>query len=100
MRRIAVAVFVVWIGGFLVGGHCGPPTPTPVEPPDTSDCPAACERLQELGCPEGEPLSDGTTCVEFCIETQQRGHALNPSCVRTITRCSELDILCGVLRRY
>jgi len=71
------------------------PTPTPVDPADETSCPAACEHLRELGCEEGEPLEDGTTCETFCVETQEQGHALRPSCVVTITTCAELETKCA-----
>ena len=56
-----------------------------------ADCPAACEKLRELGCPEGQPLEDGTTCEKFCKDTQESGHALRPSCVMNITACSQVN---------
>lgn len=76
---------------FLQGATCqSRPPPIPIEPFDTHNCAAACMRLQDLGCPEGLPLEDGTTCTRFCIETQQSGHALNPTCVMTMSSCAEL----------
>lgn len=74
------------------------PDPKPQEPDDTHDCSAACQRLQELGCPEGDTL-DGVTCVEFCVETQQQGHALNPSCLKNINTCEEVETVCAPTRR-
>lgn len=80
---------------------CGPwiYPPMPVEPDDTDKCPAACERLRALGCEEGEPLSDGTTCEKFCLDTQKAGHSLNPSCVMTISTCDEVETKCAQNRK-
>lgn len=62
-------------------------------PSDTPDCPAACSHLRDLKCEEGSPLQDGTTCEKFCEDTQNSGHALKPSCVVRITKCSDMDHL-------
>lgn len=87
---------------FLLG--CPPPTPrpTPVQPTDTSSCAAACKKLEGLkrdngkvGCEEATPLEDGTTCEKFCTDTQQRGHALRPSCIlEKVQKCSDIQPLC------
>ncbi len=70
------------------------PTPDPVVPNDTAKCKAACENLSRLGCPEGQPLPDGTPCVKFCEDTQKNGHALNPTCMAKVKACSEVDSTC------
>lgn len=84
---------VVVLAAMMLGASCrGPVTPPPiaVEPNDTENCPAACENLRKLGCPEGEPLENGTTCEKFCEDTQKAGHGLNPTCVMAMTECSGL----------
>lgn len=63
-------------------------------PTDTPSCPTACQHLRDLGCEEGAPLEDGTSCEKFCEDTQNSGHALRPSCVMTITTCAELGPKC------
>ncbi len=78
----------------LIG--CGPKQPVIHVPTDTADCPAACKHLRGedgsgLSCEEGKPLADGTTCEKFCADTQNSGHALVPSCVVKITKCSDMD---------
>jgi hypothetical protein len=79
----------------LIGLSCSStPTPHPREPTDTDQCAAACEHLLALGCEEGKPLEDGTTCTSFCEQTQQAGHALNPTCAKQVKTCAELDS-CG-----
>ena len=86
-------LFLIFAGLLLTGSTCNPkPTPHPAQ--DTDMCPAACERLRELGCEEGEPLEDGTSCEAFCVETQESGHALNPTCVMQIDSCGEIEA-CG-----
>ena len=77
---------------------CPKSGPTPHVPDDTDQCPAACERLRELGCEEGDPLEDGTTCEVFCQETQDTGHALNPTCIKAIDSCGQIEA-CGELAR-
>ena len=94
MKRILLMVALVFAFAALTGGHCKPP-PTPIEPEDTADCAAACKRLQELKCPEGETLPDGTTCTKFCETTQQSGHALKPSCIVSIQSCAEMNTKCN-----
>lgn len=65
--------------------------PDPVIPTDTDRCPAACERMRELGCEEGEPLPDGTPCEIFCADVQGAGFPLFPSCLEKIDSCTEID---------
>lgn len=72
-----------------------PLQPTPRQPLDSSSCDAACAHLRELQCEEGFALQDGTSCEQFCHDTQDSGHALNPTCVLTIQTCSELDSRCA-----
>jgi len=88
MKMLALLI----MAGMLVGSSCVNVRPPPVhiEPDDTPNCAAACKKLIELGCPEGQPLEDGTTCEQFCIDTQESGHPLNPTCVMGMTACSEL----------
>ena len=76
----------------LSGATCSTRPPPVVVPVSGSDwCGPACENLQRLGCEEGEPLEDGTSCSAFCEETQKQGHPLNPRCVAHITSCDLLD---------
>jgi hypothetical protein len=69
--------------------------PDPIIPEDTASCADACLRLAELGCEEGKPLADGTTCTQFCESTQESGFPLNPSCVKNIPACVEIDTCVG-----
>lgn len=89
MKRWLLAFTVILV---LSGFGCGPiPIPiTPHIPADTLRCDDACSHLAELGCPEAQPLEDGTTCAEFCIATQKSGHALRPSCVMKIKSCDQI----------
>lgn len=68
--------------------------PDPVLPTDSHMCAPACDNLRRLDCSEGEDLIiDGevVTCEKFCTNTQENGHALNPTCVANITSCGALD---------
>lgn len=93
MRNALLAVAALFL---LSCGHLRPP-PVPINPGDSDQCIPACNRMAELGCPEGEPLADGTTCAEFCIKTQQEGHALNPTCLAKIQTCGDIEA-CSVNR--
>lgn len=76
---------------FLIAS-CGHIQPIPVPiPKDASSCAAACANLTRLGCEEGQPLEDGTTCVEFCEKTSAAGHDLNPACLAKIELCTYVD---------
>jgi hypothetical protein len=65
--------------------------PTEVDPTNTANCTEACSHLALLGCEEGKPLLDGTSCTVFCENTQKAGHALNSACVMTIKACPEIE---------
>lgn len=53
-------------------------------------CNRACSHLRDLGCEEGFPLEDGTTCEQFCNETQENGHYVDTDKVCKIRTCDEL----------
>lgn len=57
-------------------------------------CHRACERLRILGCPEGQPLDDGTSCEDFCQEVEWQGHNLNTACIEDLQSCSAIE-KCG-----
>lgn len=73
-----------------VFGPVFPPCPIP---PSDNLCASACEHLRDMGCEEGKPLEDGTTCETFCEETQANGHALRPSCVLELESCDMEECL-------
>jgi len=89
MRLITILV----IAFVSIGASCEK-KPVVLVPEDTHKCPDACENLRQLGCEEGEDLADGTTCEQFCEETQKSGHALNPTCIATISSCDEIESKC------
>jgi len=70
------------------------PIPDPVIP-SAEECEAACKNLKRLGCPEGNDFTDGegrvVTCEAFCVNTQNKGHDLNPSCVAKVSSCEAVD---------
>jgi hypothetical protein len=74
---------------------CKDVVPDPKEPTDTDMCATACANLNRLGCEEGATLPDGTTCEAFCINTQKSGHALDPTCMSTITSCKDIEKTCN-----
>jgi len=93
MKQVAICLLMILA---LSGVQCSwcQPVPDPVIPPDSDHCPTACSHLRDLGCEEGEPLADGTTCEAWCVETQDSGHWLNPTCAEGIVSCEEL-VFCG-----
>jgi len=101
MRAFKILLALLVMSPLLLGSHCQvKPPPIVIEPDDTDQCGAACDHLRALGCPEGMPLMDGTTCEEFCIQTQKDGFALAPSCVVTIEKCEELEKKCAKPRYH
>lgn len=83
----AIGVLFLFVG---ISCH-GSLVPVVIEPTDTDKCPAACAHLQMLGCAEGQPLEDGTTCEQFCTDTQENGQPLNPTCVMSIKTCAGIN---------
>lgn len=55
------------------------------------DCPLACQNLIKLGCEEGKPLEDGTTCEVFCQQSLASGHNLKPKCISSILSCGDIE---------
>ena len=66
------------------------PQPEPIMT-DINLCSTAEMHLNELGCPEGKPLKDGTSFTKFCTDTQYAGIYLNPKCLSKITACDQVD---------
>ncbi len=77
----------ILVACLLVG--CAATLPKAEEIKDTHDCNGACKHLQDLKCSEGNDYQ-GQSCVEFCTQTQDTGHALKPSCVLNITKCEDM----------
>lgn len=91
--KIHNLIYLVFVVTFCSACPNGPEHPHVHQPTDTASCPTACSHLRDLKCEEGEPLPDGTTCEDFCISTQTSGHALTPSCVVNIQKCSDMSNL-------
>ena len=73
-----------------------PTGPTPEYLPlESEKCGEMCSHLQQLGCEEGSPLPNGTSCEDFCKSMGNSGHSLNISCILTIKECSEVATVCG-----
>ena len=89
LRLLALMMLVLMMLGASCRGVHLPPIA--VEPNDTENCPAACENLRLLGCPEGLPVENGDTCEKVCVDQQQQGLPRNPTCVMKMSACSELE---------
>jgi hypothetical protein len=91
----------------FVGATCnnGPaPAPAPPHPEDAPSCAAACKRMQDLGCREGDdmpgPNHTVVTCEVFCQKTiEDNNVALNPSCIAGITSCKQIETTCAIGKR-
>lgn len=98
---------------------CSAQGPAPI-PSDVDKCGAACKKLSDMGCQEGQPLdvpSNGSTpcetgsdfvttdagmfcrtsCEMFCHSVMVNGRvSLNPSCIiDRVTVCPDIDALCN-----
>jgi hypothetical protein len=63
----------------------------PVEP--EPGCEAACQRMRELGCEEGNPTPEGATCEEICIEAERSGLAdVDTKCIVELEACGSYDV--------
>jgi hypothetical protein len=81
------------------------PKPVPHIPDDTASCAPGCQHLMTLpgqdgkaGCLEARPLElpDGGTesCESYCVNRQNSGRYLHPSCWVTITKCADIEPVC------
>lgn len=92
MKKFILILIIILALGFV---SCRSLPPIVLGPNNADDCPAACNRMEALDCPEGRPLADGTTCEQFCVATEEAGHSLNPQCIKTIIFCDEIRTKCG-----
>jgi hypothetical protein len=62
---------------------------------EENHCIDACKNLEQLNCPESQPikLKDGgiVSCVGFCNETLSNGIKLKTSCVAKIKTCKDIQ---------
>jgi len=88
----------------LLLARCTPvPVPVPPDPtpqggagPVLSDCEAAGERLEELGCRDGSgtPLwrtPEGKSFAEACAYSLEQGRDWCPEALAKIANCGEID---------
>jgi hypothetical protein len=89
IRTIILSLFII--------ACSSTPKPTPHPPDDTPSCTTACQKMENMGCEEAQPAEDGTTCQKFCEDTQNSGHALNPSCIMqtSVRICADIQNICG-----
>lgn len=110
--------FVVSCSNFTAKNQRGL-VPQPPIVTDQNMCSRACDNLTKLKCPESQPIKlarrcspqtkcdSGQSCVNgnctvpcvtFCIQTQNVGVWLNPSCVANIRTCNDIDA-CTVTKK-
>jgi len=81
---------LLYLGTLVIVGCTILPPPDDPPKPTPTGCPAACDNLRRLGCPEGQP--EGDTCDAVCENAEASGIAtVNPQCLATIKSCSEVD---------
>lgn len=84
----------------LFSGMCLPNSPA-IEsvPRETHKCAEVCAHMRDLGCEEGQPLSDGTPCTVWCTKTEEAGMPLGLSCLLTAKNCNEVQA-CAKPRKF
>lgn len=97
---------------FIINGCNQFATPNPTKLTDQNECIPACANLQKLGCEEGLPIRTRVACVtssdcpngqscagdvctvscaQFCIESENNGIWLQPTCVSHISSCTQVQ---------
>jgi hypothetical protein len=85
-RRQGEMMRYVLLAAALVG--CAIDVP-PRPPADPDGCAPACERMRELGCPEGSPTPDGVACEVMCRDVQaSRLNAIDTACLIAADSCA------------
>lgn len=88
--KYALALLLAGLAG------CPPKPPTPPTPPErdagAATCSDACTHLAALGCKEGKPTPEGSTCAEVCENVQSSGViSWNLGCRTHIESCAQVD---------
>lgn len=85
--KLSSLLFVV-----LLAGCVTQPGPAPL-PPGGDACARACGRLRQLGCADGQPTDEGTSCETLCAhdvtEPEAQLTAAYLSCLAQIRECDE-----------
>lgn len=98
MRKLAAMILLL----IFVGCPQQTIQPSPRIPLDTDWCKPGCEALLKLpgrdgnpGCEEARPIEmpngEIVTCEQFCIDTQNAGRNLYPSCFSRVKICDEIE---------
>ena len=111
-KEMTTKIIIAATSLLTVGCREKPITPMPPIVTDQAACPSACSNLRKLGCEEAQPIetsiscstdsqcgrgavcSMGTclvSCEKFCIDTEDRGVWLDPTCVANVSSCSMID---------
>jgi hypothetical protein len=89
MKQFLVSLVLVLISS------CVQPSPWYIEPEDLEaskqGCERACAHMRTLSCTQAKDLEDGTTCEEFCFQTERQGLGLNTKCIEQIKTCDEIN---------
>lgn len=79
---------------FLLAAQCqfepkDEPLPQPSPAPVVADCVRACEQLQSLGCPAGEPTPSGKLCTDWICAGGPAAH--NTQCIAAAESCEAAE---------
>ena len=99
-KFILCFIFFNIIAGCNQGATIAHPNPSVID--DTDKCVDADQHLAQLCAVDSEknsyccatesPTKKGKTFTQFCIEKQNEGVWLNPTCLSTITSCDQIDV--------
>ncbi len=113
MKNESTTKFIAAVTSCLtIGCREKPVTPMPPIVTDQAACPNACSNLRKLGCEEAQPIETNVSCIvdsqcgrgavcsagvclvsceKFCVDTEDRGVWLDPTCVARVSSCSMID---------
>jgi hypothetical protein len=93
--------FILPILAFWMAAACAEEPPAVMVLPNSDLCPAMCDHLADLKCPEAEAVYNNDlpgpvdvpneTCAIFCQEMQHKGVPMNPKCVLTVKSCDGIE---------
>ena len=87
------SLWLIVLLGLSCGLSCDPPKP----PPPVTECAAACDRLNALGCELGKPTAEGTPCNAWCeaygSKDGKKG-TIDVPCLGRASSCAEAE-RCG-----
>ena len=91
MHTLLLAVVCATLNLACVPKPIPPPVPPPT-PVGELTCADACQRLDQLGCPAGQPTPRGHTCLEVCANVAASGLIhWDLACLVSAVSCAAAD---------